>query len=316
MSRFHKPLAACLALGLVFSFASNLPAEGKAWTVSFEEAKKMAAETGKDILMEFTGSDWCTPCKALHKAVLSKDVFLKKAPENYILLKLDNPRDKSHQTEEEIAQYKELSKKYKVTGVPTVFLADAAGKPFHRMVGYGGQKAEVYVAQITAKRAVRKARDEFMAKARKTSGVERAKLLDKAIGKIDSELALELYSDTVKEIVKLDAEDSAKLKSKYEKKLAAVELNGKLQGLMRTAGRDPEGTVKKIDELLKESKLEGESLQQALFMKAQLLFRSDKAESKKALEAAQKAAPDTRIGKQIPIILKNNFNEADTEEKK
>ena len=113
-------------------------AEGKEWTVSFDEAKKMAAEQGKDIFMEFTGSDWCPPCKSLHANVLSQKVFLTEVPKSYILLKLDSPRDKSKQTDEEITQYEKTSAEYKVAGVPSIFLADAEGKPYVKMVGDGG----------------------------------------------------------------------------------------------------------------------------------------------------------------------------------
>ena len=86
----------------------SLPAAQAAygWLVDFEKAKAQAAKEEKSILMEFTGSDWCPPCKALHKNVLIKDVFKQEMPKHFILLKLDNPRDKSKQTPEEIAQYK------------------------------------------------------------------------------------------------------------------------------------------------------------------------------------------------------------------
>ena len=68
------------------------------WLVDLAEAKAKSAEEGKSILMEFTGSDWCPPCMALHDNVLTSDVFKQQIPEKFILLKLDNPRDKSKQT--------------------------------------------------------------------------------------------------------------------------------------------------------------------------------------------------------------------------
>ena len=76
------------------------------WIVDFEAAKELAAKEGKDILMEFTGSDWCPPCIALKKKVLDTDVFKTKAPEKFILLKLDSPRDKSKQTPAEIQNHR------------------------------------------------------------------------------------------------------------------------------------------------------------------------------------------------------------------
>ena len=96
--------------------------------VDFAKAKAQSAKEGKSILMEFTGSDWCPPCMALHDNVLTSDVFKEQMPKKFILLKLDSPRDKSKQSPEEIAQYKKLSAEYKVEGVPTIIVADATGK--------------------------------------------------------------------------------------------------------------------------------------------------------------------------------------------
>ena len=82
---------------VIFTLSGNAYAE-EGWLVSFEKAKQQAAKEGKPILMEFTGSDWCPPCKALHKNVLVKDDFKNEMPKHFVLLKLDNPRDKSKQT--------------------------------------------------------------------------------------------------------------------------------------------------------------------------------------------------------------------------
>lgn len=308
--RFALAVLSVVAIGLGYvapKTATAEDAEHKAWTVSFEEAKKLAAEQGKDILMEFTGSDWCPPCKALHAKVLSQEVFLTEVPKSYILLKLDSPRDKSKQTEEEIAQYKKLSAEYKVSGVPSVFLADAEGKPYVKMVGYGGQDAEAYVKQVLEKPPIRKQRDEFLAKANTAEGVEKAKLLDQAISQIDSALALDAYADTVKEIVELDADDAAQLKTKYESKLRVAELKNRLASIQRSGRGNPEGALQEISALIDDLKPEGEALQEVLYAKGVILFGGNKDESKKALEAALKIAPDSQLGKRIEQIIKANF---------
>ena len=121
------------------------------WLVDFAEAKAKSAEEGKPILMEFTGSDWCPPCMALHDNVLTSDVFKQQIPEKFILLKLDSPRDKSKQTPEEIAQYKKLSAEYNVEGVPTIIVADATGKEQHRQVGYSrSETPQEWVTKLIA----------------------------------------------------------------------------------------------------------------------------------------------------------------------
>ena len=278
---------------------------GEGWLVSFEKAKAQAAKEGKPILMEFTGSDWCPPCKALHKNVLVKDVFKKEMPKHYILLKLDNPRDKSKQTPEEIEQYKKLSKEYKVTGVPSIFLADAEGKPFFKKSGYSNQPADVWVKDMVAKTAIPEALEE----AKAAKGLERAKLLDKALGLMGSDAAAQ-RKDDITEIIKLDSDNKAGLQAKYEGILAATEIKDSLQAIMRgNRGAKTEDMVVKIDELIKEKSPKGEALQEVLFMKSNLYFRAKKMkEAEVLLREAMKIAPDSKTGKRIPGILERFFS--------
>jgi len=148
LNRFSIRMALAVMISTLF-VSTALAEEG--WLVDFEKAKAQAAKEGKPILMEFTGSDWCPPCKALHKNVLTSDVFKQQMPKKFILLKLDNPRDKSKQTPEEIAQYKKLSAEYNVEGVPTIIVADAAGKEQHRQVGYSrSETPQEWVTKLIA----------------------------------------------------------------------------------------------------------------------------------------------------------------------
>ena len=139
-----------LTLLTIIGFYCNTIAE-EGWLVDFPKAKALSAKEGKPILMEFTGSDWCPPCKALHKNVLTSAVFKKQIPAKFILLKLDNRRDKTGQAPEEIAQYKKLSSEYKVRGVPTIIITDAKGKEQHRQVGYRSSvTADQWVSKLIA----------------------------------------------------------------------------------------------------------------------------------------------------------------------
>ena len=307
-----QTITACLAL-LTVMIASLITSQANAvdegWTVSFAEAKAQAAKEGKSILMEFTGSDWCPPCKALHKNVLSQEVFKTEAPKNFILLKLDNPRDKSHQTVEEQAQYRKLSAQFKITGVPTIILADDQGRPYHRQVGYSGDPAAKYVADLTQKSTILAQRNEFLAKADQAEGAERAKLLDQAIALIDSELAISTYSDTVKEIIKLDADGSAGLKDKYEGVLQTAEIKTAMTEIQKgLQNGTPEDALAKIEKVLEEKKPTGEALQEVLYLKSFINFRSNNKEAaQKLLEEAKAAAPGTKRAGQIDQILKQTF---------
>ena len=288
---------------VIFTLAGNASAE-EGWLVSLEKAKEQAAKEGKPILMEFTGSDWCPPCKALHKNVLVKDVFKKEMPKHFVLLKLDNPSDKGEQTLEEIDQYKKLSKEYKITGVPSILLSDTGGKVFYRTSGYGGQAAKVWVDDMVAKTAIPDALED----ATGAKGLERAKLLDKALSLMGSTAAAQRKED-INEIIKLDSDNKAGLKAKYEGVLAATEIKDSLQAVMRgNRGAKTEELIAKIDELIKEKAPKGEALQEVLFAKSSLYFRAkDKIKAEKLLREAKKLAPDSKIGKRIDGILKQFF---------
>ena len=304
MNPLHSGNVRVALAAFILIFAGSSFA-GEGWLVSFEKAKAQAAKEGKPILMEFTGSDWCPPCKALHKNVLVKDVFKKEMPKHYILLKLDNPRDKSKQTPEEIEQYKKLSKEYKVTGVPSIFLADAEGKPFFKKSGYSNQPADVWVKDMVAKTAIPEALEE----AKAAKGLERAKLLDKALGLMGSDATAQ-RKDDITEIIKLDSDNKAGLKAKYEGILTATEIKDSLQAIMRgNRGAKTEDMVVKIDELIKEKSPKGEALQEVLFMKSNLYFRAKKMkEAETLLREAMKIAPDSKTGKRIPGILERFFS--------
>jgi len=297
-----------MAAMVVLSLAAPSWSAEEGWVVSFEEAKKKAKEEGKDILIEFTGSDWCPPCKALKAKVFDTEVFKTKTPEKYILLKVDNPRDKSMQSEEEKAQYPKMSAEFKVSGVPTIILADNQGRPYSKMVGYGGTEADQYVDDLIKKEEIRKKRDEAMAAAEKASGADRAKKLDEAISVIDGELAVSQYRSVVDEIIKLDAENAGGLKAKYEGTLKLGDVRAALTQIRQSAGpNNHQGVVDKVQKLLDEMKPTGEGLQEALILKALATMQIDKAQAKPIFEEALKAAPESQMGGQIKRFLSANF---------
>ena len=282
-------------------------AEG--WIVDFEKAKAQAAKEGKSILMEFTGSDWCPPCKALHKNVLVKDVFKTEMPKSFVLLKLDSPRDKSKQTPEEIEQYKVLSAKYGIQGVPTIFLADAKGRPYYQTVGYSGDPADQYVANLKEQLGTLAKRDAAFAKAEKASGAEKAKLLAEGLSLVDDEMALKTYGDVVSEIIELDANNKAGLKAKFAGLKNSVGFKAELEATMRSNRGEPKDILAAIDKLIEKNKPGAAALQEALFHKGSIHFQTDKAKAKELLLEAKELAPKSETGKRIDGILERFFKD-------
>jgi protein disulfide-isomerase len=130
-----------LALGASVAVAAESP-----WLTDFEQAKKVAKEENKAILIDFTGSDWCGWCMKLHEEVFSKKKFLEFAKKNFVLLELDFP-SKKEIPEDLKKQNKELAKKYNVEGFPTVVLTDAKGRKFAQ-TGYVEGGPDAYVKHL------------------------------------------------------------------------------------------------------------------------------------------------------------------------
>ena len=304
------PRNVLLAVGTAAILSLTVAAQAaEGWVLDFEKAKAQAAKEGKSILMEFTGSDWCPPCISLQKNVLSKDVFKTEMPKSFVLLKLDSPRDKSKQTPEEIEQYNTLSAKYGIRGVPTIFLADAKGRPYYESVGYSGDPADKYVANLKEQLGTLAKRNAAFTKAEKASGSEKAKLLAEGLSLVDDEMALKTYGDVVSQIIELDADNEAGLKSMFAGLKYSVGFKAELEATMRGNSSKPEDTLAAIDKLIAEKKPTGAALQEAIFYKGSIHFQTDKAKAKEFLLEAQKLAPKSETGKRIDGILERFFKD-------
>ena len=106
------------------SFAQTAESEYKAsmngWEVNLEIAQAISVKTGKPILANFTGTDWCGWCIRLKKEVFVKDEFIKWANENFVLLELDFPRRFVLPTNIK-QQNQQLAQAFGVRGYPTIW---------------------------------------------------------------------------------------------------------------------------------------------------------------------------------------------------
>ena len=146
------------ALSYSVSAVASLALGAEAWTTDFEAAKKAATEQKKDLLMSFTGSDWCGPCMMLDEEVFAKEDFQKGAQESYVLVNLDFPQ----KTKQEAAlkqQNEKLAETYSIEGFPTVLLCDEQAKPY-AVTGYQPGGSAAYLEHLKELKAVRTKRDE------------------------------------------------------------------------------------------------------------------------------------------------------------
>jgi thioredoxin-related protein len=130
-----------LLLGTLSLQASDL------WSTNYDESLKKAATENRMVLLEFTGSDWCPPCKRQAAEVFSQPAFEEFASANLVPVKLDFPR-RAEQSEEQKAANQALAQKYKVKGFPTVILLDSKGAELARDVEYVGGGVPAFIEWV------------------------------------------------------------------------------------------------------------------------------------------------------------------------
>ena len=128
----NSPFA--LAIGAVLSCAAATAPGGDGWTDDFAAAKVRAAKEGKDLLVDFTGSDWCHWCIKLSEEVFEHEAFEKEASKDFVFVELDFPRRKQLAPEVK-EQNAALQAKFGIQGFPTVLLMDAEGRPYAYAAG-------------------------------------------------------------------------------------------------------------------------------------------------------------------------------------
>lgn len=117
--------------------------ESVVWHTSLEEALNVAKKENKDILINFTGSDWCIWCKRLHKEIFDVDLWKNEASKMYVLVEIDFPRYKK-QSDEVRLYNRKLAERFNIEYFPTVFLMHS-DETIYCKTGYQRGGAENYV---------------------------------------------------------------------------------------------------------------------------------------------------------------------------
>jgi thioredoxin-related protein len=270
-------------------------AGGEGWTADFAAAKKEATESKKDLLIDFTGSDWCGWCIKLNKEVFSHEPFKAGVKDKFVLVELDYPKDKSKLSAETIKQNEELGKKYEIQGYPTILMCDAEGRPF-AATGYQAGGPEAYVKHLDELRAGKVTRDKSFEAAAKTKGVEKAKALVAALAAMGLEdgLVTKFYGDVVEQIKASDPKDETGFAKAAAAKDRIKTFETDLGSLAQKG--DFDGALALVDKTIKEGGFGTEETQQMMMTRAMIFAQQKKFdEAIKAVDEAKAFAPDSKL---------------------
>ena len=127
-----------------------LLAASATWETNFNDAKIEAAKNNKYILVNFSGSDWCSPCIRLKQDIFESESFSAYASANLVLVNADFPRQNKHKLSPDQKKMNEdLAEKYNPEGkFPYTILMTADEKILKEWDGLPDLSDKQFVEEI------------------------------------------------------------------------------------------------------------------------------------------------------------------------
>ncbi|MEM9080547.1 MAG: thioredoxin family protein [Verrucomicrobiota bacterium] len=268
------------------------------WVKDFEEGKRLAAESGKDLLVDFTGSDWCHWCVKLKEEVFEKEGF-EKVAERYVLVELDFPQAEELVTPEQRAANEKVAEEYRVQGFPTILLVDSKGRPFGR-TGYVEGGPEAYLEHLDELQA------PWMA-LKGAKGEGRVEALATFLRSVPGADVGQYYGEEVDELRMLDPNDETGYMQDYDFAKAVFEYEQAFEAKMR--GGDYDGVLTLVDEFVAEHDPQGEDRQHILMARVMVYVeRKEKEKAYAELDAIAEVKPGSDFGQNVESIKEDIGN--------
>ena len=139
-----------LLIALVLPIFALHAAPPAGWTDDFDKAVEKAKTEKKNVLLDFTGSDWCGFCMKLDKEVFATPKFKAWAQKNVVLVQVDFPHTKKLSAKV-TKQNAALQAKYPAGGYPTIVVINPEGKALVTKSGYNpGSGPDAYLEALKA----------------------------------------------------------------------------------------------------------------------------------------------------------------------
>ncbi|TYB77515.1 thioredoxin family protein [Bizionia saleffrena] len=119
------------------------------WETNWESASAKAEKNNQNIILVFSGSDWCAPCIKLDKEIWSTSKFQELSKDYFVMLKADFPRkSKNALAKDQQIQNNNLAEKYNQKGYfPYVVVLNSKGTILGDL-GYEKTTPELYFKKL------------------------------------------------------------------------------------------------------------------------------------------------------------------------
>lgn len=113
------------------------------WFHNIETAQVAAKQEDKNIIIIFSGSDWCRPCMKMNSQILTNEKFITKTADNFIFLKADFPQHSKKLTTEQKIINENLAEKYNKEGhFPYILIINKEGNVLKSKKGYKDESVD------------------------------------------------------------------------------------------------------------------------------------------------------------------------------
>lgn len=269
-----------------------------------------AREDGRCIMLNFTGTDWCTACIHLKTKILDSPAFNSAMGDKLVLVEVDFPRSPELVKQISIEERKKretLLTGYRADALPYAVLLDSRGFPFATLPGTT-QTAEEYIKRIEKAFDSLSVRDAAMKKATTLTGMDKARALAEALNQLP-EVCRDKYRDTVQTIVSLDKDNTLGYQQVVQQREARInqmnELNELLASFRENNSHEAiKHQISELDQFLSRPELDADVRQLALRSKSDCYaFLRDIPNMLKFMKESHAVNPESRLGKKLKINI-------------
>ena len=106
------------------------------WQQNYSDAVTIAKKENKPLLIFFTGSDWCSPCKMLVDDLFTTTEFYNFAASKFIFYKADFPRNKDLVAKFQQNDNSKLKSRFNISTFPTIVVVNGKERELGRKKSY------------------------------------------------------------------------------------------------------------------------------------------------------------------------------------